>query len=85
MSLICTGSPSFRELPLEATCDVGGSSIFFNNYCNYYYYIGLLNSNLSKEILNIINPTINFSTGVIAKLPIIVLKQNIVEDIVLKI
>ncbi|MBI6064297.1 BREX-1 system adenine-specific DNA-methyltransferase PglX [Clostridium perfringens] len=83
-SLICTGSPSFRELPLEATCDVGGSSIFFNNYCNYYYYIGLLNSNLSKEILNIINPTINFSTGVIAKLPIIVLKQNIVEDIVLK-
>ncbi|MGG0236535.1 BREX-1 system adenine-specific DNA-methyltransferase PglX [Bacillus tropicus] len=71
-SLICPGDPSFRVLPEDATCDVGGSSIFFNDYRYYYYYLGLLNSVVSKNILNIINPTMNFSSGVIAKIPLIV-------------
>lgn len=81
-SLICTTDPSFRELPTDATCDVGGSSIFFSDYSHYYYYLGLLNSTISKEILNIINPTMNFSTGVISKLPIIVKDTQSVEQIV---
>ncbi|CEP97581.1 Eco57I restriction endonuclease [[Clostridium] sordellii] len=78
-SLICTTDPSFRILPENATCDVGGSSIFFDDYKNYYYYLALLNSKIARTILNIINPTMNFSTGVISKIPIIIYNKNEVE------
>lgn len=79
---IATKKTGFRVLPEVATCDVGGPSIFFENYNLYYYFLGILNSSLTTEILNVINPTMNFTTGVIGKIPIIISRKDEIEELV---
>lgn len=81
-SYICTTDPSFRVLTENATCDIGGSSIFFDNYESYYYFLGMLNNKISREIFRIINPTMNFGTGIIEKLPTLVDKVDRVNTLV---
>lgn len=49
--------------------DVAGSSLFSDNML--YYLIGFLCSKLSYELLKMLNPTMNFQVGDIARLPIV--------------
>lgn len=51
--------------------DVSANAFFCSEY-KYYYLAGLLNSKICYMISKILNPTINFSAGVIANLPIII-------------
>lgn len=68
-TLISSNSFGIRYSPQGAIFDVGGSSLFSN--INLKYILGFLTSKVAYEILMILNPTINFSNGVIAKIPII--------------
>lgn len=47
--------------------DAAGSSLFAND--EIQYYLGFLASKVSYHFLNILNPTLNFSNGIISKLP----------------
>ncbi|WP_366924451.1 BREX-1 system adenine-specific DNA-methyltransferase PglX [Metallumcola ferriviriculae] len=51
--------------------DVGGSSVF-PGVEDAYYLLAFLNSTVAAEFLQILNPTLNFQVGNIAKLPLIV-------------
>ena len=65
---ICTGAASFRFTPAGSIPNMAGLSL----YCDDpLYFIGLLNSVVLRECLLIMNPTINYPPGTIAKLPTI--------------
>jgi len=80
--LITSSLPSFRVLPEEATFDVGGSSIFFEDYSNYNYFLGLLNSKVFLEVVKIMNPTLNFQVKDIRSMPIIIKQEEKINKIV---
>ena len=80
--LITSSLPSFRILPEEATFDVGGSSIFFKDYANYNYFLGLLNSKVFLNVVKMLNPTLNFQVKDIRSMPIILKNENMVNSIV---
>ncbi|QNI65413.1 BREX-1 system adenine-specific DNA-methyltransferase PglX [Synechococcus sp. A15-44] len=74
--LITSSLPSFRILPIDATFDVGGSSIFFIDEKDLLYTLGLLNSKASFYILQISNPTLNFQVRNIREIPFISCKDR---------
>lgn len=80
--LITSSLPSFRILPEEATFDVGGSSVFFKDYENYNYFLGLLNSKVFLSVVKMLNPTLNFQVKDIRSMPIIIENEKVVNDIV---
>lgn len=80
--LITSSLPSFRILPEEATFDVGGSSIFFKDYANYNYFLGLLNSKVFLSVVKMLNPTLNFQVKDIRSMPIIIKNEKTVNEIV---
>lgn len=67
--LISSGSFSCRKVDNRGLFDVGGSMAFPPSNVEDFL-IGFLNSKLSKEFLNIINPTMNYQVGDIKRLPI---------------
>lgn len=80
--LITSSLPSFRILPEEATFDVGGSSIFFKDYTNYNYFLGLLNSKVFLDVVKMLNPTLNFQVKDIRSMPIIIEHEKKANEIV---
>lgn len=68
-SKIGTGLPSFRYFPAGFLFDVAGTSIF-TDQSTLLKVAALCNSNVFREILQAISPTLNVEVGTIAKLPI---------------
>lgn len=69
-SKITSNNISFRFYDKGFIFDVAGCSIFYKNSENLIYNFGFLNSKISKKILSVISPTLNFEAGQIASLPI---------------
>ena len=46
-----------------------------------YYVLGFLNTRISRDILEVINPTLNTSVGEVGKLPLVV-DKSIIKDVV---
>ncbi|MCK8827428.1 BREX-1 system adenine-specific DNA-methyltransferase PglX [Natroniella acetigena] len=69
-SLISSSNFAARCFPEGMLFDVGSHSLFCKDN-DYLFYAGLLNTKLVDEILKILNPTLNFSVGVIANIPVI--------------
>lgn len=72
-SLISSSTFGIRYSPMGAIFDVGGSSLFTN--IDLLYILGLLASKTVYNILLVLNPTINFSNGILQKIPFILDKQ----------
>ena len=68
-SLITSGKPAFRYKACNLS-DIAGMSLFTDRQ-NVILYLGLLNSNVALEVLQLIAPTINFQAGDIARVPVI--------------
>lgn len=66
---ICSGITTFRLCQVGILFGDSGLNIFIDN--NIEYYLGLLNSNVLRFILRIINPTLNNQVSDIANLPVI--------------
>lgn len=65
--------------------DSAGSSLFLESKLNSFTeYLGFLNSKVSQEILNIINPTLNYGAGTVASLPIIKIENKVISELVNK-
>ena len=69
-SKISSGYPAFRFFPKGFIYDVAGTSIFVHDSTSLMRLLGVCNSNVIRDILGIISPTMNFEVGHIASLPI---------------
>lgn len=70
LNLMSTDMPGFRGLREDVTHDIASSSFYVNDEI-YNYSLGLLNSNISKEVLKILNPTLSYQLGDVGKIPYI--------------
>ena len=68
---IAISHPAFRVVPQGYIFASAGPSLFVNDERQRMYVIALLNSVVTQEILNAINPTINFGVSDILKVPFI--------------
>ena len=69
-SYITSGVPSFRKLWEDELFEKAGTSIFVNNIADISGLLGLLNSIVSRELLKIISPTMNYQVRDIFSIPV---------------
>lgn len=81
-SLISSVKPAFRFKNCNLS-DIAGMS-FYTSTENLYYYLGICNTPVALAVLQLIAPTINFQSGDIARIPILIDETNkkAVEQIV---
>lgn len=68
-SKISSGAPAFRYFPAGFAFDVAGTSAFFSNHVETFNGLGFLNSTVSRYMLSVISPTLNYEVGHISSLP----------------
>ena len=78
--LICTENFSARYLPRGFV--IGDAGPICIPPKEIEVYLGYLNSNLTKFCLSLLNPTLNFSSGVIANLPMPYIKYDKKQQII---
>ncbi|KPM01484.1 BREX-1 system adenine-specific DNA-methyltransferase PglX [Vibrio splendidus] len=76
-STISSGDFSVRYNPEGFIFDIKGSVFFPTDANESNTYLGLLNSKVVSELMKVMSPTLDFTTGVIEKMP--VLKSSDVE------
>ena len=62
--------------------DSKGSMLYLNNNDNIMYFLGLLNSCVSKYVLGVTSQTLDFKPGRISELPVVLLDKNKSEKII---
>lgn len=62
---------SFRYLPTDCICDVGGSSIYPHSTTDNLIILAILNSKLAAYVTNCLNPTVNIQVGDLQRIPIV--------------
>jgi len=70
-SKISSSAPAFRYFPAGFVFDVAGLSMFPTDERHYMYLLGLCNSNITRELLAALAPTLNFEVGQIGSIPFI--------------
>jgi len=77
---------SFRYMPKNFIFSGGGPGITTDNDSNFIYLVcGFLNSNISRYLLECLNPTVNTTQGDLNRLPFVMPnkeQQNIICDLV---
>ena len=79
-SALTSSNTSFRYSDYGAIFDSSGSSFFGDD--DNLYYLGLCNSIVVRNILNFINPTLNFGAGTISSIPVKMSDKSNIEIIV---
>lgn len=80
-SLITSSRPAFR-LKENNLSDIAGMCFYKKDYNELLYYLGFCNSKIALEVLKMLAPTINFQSGDIARLPILIKNCNRVVTLV---
>ena len=70
-----------RLMPPGCLFDVAGSSLFVPKE-RLNFVMGFLSSSVCNEILKLLNPTVNYQAGNIKSLPVVIDRENEVDDIV---
>jgi type II restriction/modification system DNA methylase subunit YeeA len=83
-SLVTSSTFSVRYYQEGFLFDVSGSSLIVDKKDDEYFLLGLLNSNISKRHLNILNPTINYQPGNIKDLIFIKAQEEEINELVSK-
>ncbi|MCI8424992.1 MAG: BREX-1 system adenine-specific DNA-methyltransferase PglX [Adlercreutzia sp.] len=78
-SAISSSRISFRVVPSGMICDQKGPLMLVNDRTSEKYFLGLMNSVIADSILRCIAPTISFTWGDIARVPIVVDECSIPE------
>ena len=79
-NLITTSKPGFRIIDdSKHVMGDGGPTVVFKGKDMLYYALGSLNSVVTEQSAYILNPTINLSSGVGAKLPLTVVHEKFDE------
>lgn len=69
-SFVSSSKFGVRYYPAGFVFDIAGSSVFVNQEEYADYTLGFLSCKAAFEMLNLLNPTLNYQAGNIAKLPI---------------
>ncbi len=69
-SFVSSSKFGVRYYPVGFVFDIAGSSVFTNREDDIHYVLGFLSSSCAFEMLNLMNPTLNYQAGNIAKLPL---------------
>lgn len=67
---ISSGNISFRRQPAGFLFNDASVNAFAQNESDLLYILGFLNTNLTKEFLRILNPTLNILPGSVSSLPL---------------
>ena len=78
-STVSTGKFSIREFGYGFIFDNGGCCLF-TDVQNRLFYLGLLNSVVFDYLLGSMNPTLNYQSGEIAKLPIVFTNSDALKN-----
>ncbi|MBR4615910.1 MAG: class I SAM-dependent DNA methyltransferase, partial [Kiritimatiellae bacterium] len=78
-SAISSNQIAVRYSPAGFLWDSKGAMGFGGNLL---FYLGLLNSIVSEDILKILSPTLDFKVGDIAKIPLLEIDRSVVKSIV---
>ena len=68
-TLVASGAFSSRYFSHGCILDTASNCIYFEKNSLKFKLLGLFNSKLSSYLLQLLNPTMNFSCGVVGKLP----------------
>jgi len=69
-TLVSSGKFSCRSFSQGFILDTASNCLYYNENINGLIGLSFLNTKISSKILDILNPTMNFSCGVIGKMPI---------------
>lgn len=81
-SSVCASLFSARYISQGSLLDSGGSFIDFENDRHYIRVISFLNTKIVQDLLLLINPTINYGSGTVAKLPFCQQDEFTNEDLI---
>ncbi|MFF2531150.1 BREX-1 system adenine-specific DNA-methyltransferase PglX [Brevibacillus sp. NPDC058079] len=73
-SALTTSKLSFRFSDYGALFDSAGSSMFINDEYRYYL-LGFLNTPVAENLLQMLNPTLNYGAGTVGGIPVIYAKE----------
>jgi hypothetical protein len=76
-SLVSSNNYSFRYFEEGYIFDIASALLFDSSKPGIYSKIALLNSSVSDYLAKVLNPTMNLSSGVVAKFPIIDCRKSI--------
>ncbi len=79
---LSSGNFGFRYSSQGKLADSKGSMLYLKNDDLLMYFLGLLNSCVSKYVLGVTSQTLDFKPGRIAELPVVVAERDSVEPIV---
>lgn len=80
-TLVTSGIFSCRYFGTGFLLDTASNAVYDSDCINLFYILGILNSSYFKYLGPIINPTLNFSCGVMDSTPIVDLKSDVKLDI----
>ena len=83
-SVISSTKLNFRFYPIGFIPNMCGMCCYTDEVETNLYILGLSNSKVSEVLFNIMNPTLNLSNGVFARLPYICKNQSIINEQVQK-
>ena len=85
-SKISSSVASFKVKDTGTMFDVAGLSLFPADNKNFYYLLALCNSSYAQKCLDFLSPTLNYETGHIASIPVIIdaIKHNVVDSLTIK-
>lgn len=69
-TLVTTRKFSVRQFGLGFLLDTASNAIYFDNDSHLFHHLGALNTKIAANISVMLNPTMNFSCGVIDNIPI---------------
>lgn len=78
---LTTSTTTARLSDYGALFDSAGSSMFPNEK-QIHFLLGFINSSCVGELLFILNPTLNYGAGTVGSLPVIIDKEEIINQIV---
>lgn len=78
-SALTSNTASFRFTDYGALFDSAGSTMIPNE--RMYAVLALLNSPVSKYILNLLNPTLNFGAGTVSNIPVILPAEREMDEL----
>lgn len=78
-SAIASGKLSVRYCEDGFVFDTKGSSCFFEDENDVKYFLALLNCVVTQKVLEVLAPTLDYSVGALAKLPVIYAKEHLDE------
>lgn len=69
-TLVASGAFSVREFEAGFLLDTASNAIYLDNDEQRRHHLAALNSSVVKEVMPVLNPTMNFSCGVVDRVPI---------------